>query len=108
MEFYAYHGHFKEERVVGNRFLVDVIIESDCSKAAVSDDLNDADNYQLIYQLVSEQMRIKSHLLENICNRILAAIHESFPGTGKVTVKVSKINPPLGGKVEKVSLTISG
>ena len=36
MEFYAYHGHFKEEQVVGNKFLVNVSIETDCEKAAKS------------------------------------------------------------------------
>jgi 7,8-dihydroneopterin aldolase/epimerase/oxygenase len=42
MEFYAYHGHFKEEQVVGNKFLVSIAIETDCSKAAESDQFNDA------------------------------------------------------------------
>ncbi len=28
MEFYAFHGHYKEEQIVGNRFLVDLEIET--------------------------------------------------------------------------------
>jgi 7,8-dihydroneopterin aldolase/epimerase/oxygenase len=107
MEFYAYHGHFKEERIVGNRFLVDVTVETDCIPASLSDELRDAVNYQVIYQLVDEQMKIKSHLLENICGRIINAIGEKFPGLPAITVKISKLNPPLGGKTEKVSVTMS-
>ena len=108
MEFYAFQGHFKEERIVGNRFLVDADILTDSTKPAISDELKDTINYQVVYQLVKEQMQIKSHLLENICHRIIEAIHSRFPEAEKVTVKVSKMNPPLGGKVEKVSVTISG
>ncbi|MCX6258831.1 MAG: dihydroneopterin aldolase [Bacteroidia bacterium] len=107
MEFYAYHGHYKEERIVGNHFLVDVNVESDCTPASVSDDLKDALNYQVIYMLVKEQMQIKSNLLEHLCGRIIHAITDRFPEAGKITVKVSKINPPLGGKVEKVSVMMS-
>ena len=33
MEFYAFHGHFKEERIVGNKFIVDLTIETDMTNA---------------------------------------------------------------------------
>ncbi|MGC9355356.1 MAG: dihydroneopterin aldolase, partial [Mariniphaga sp.] len=46
MRFYAYHGHFEAERVVGNEFQVDVQLETDCEAAATSDNLEDALNYQ--------------------------------------------------------------
>ena len=66
MEFYAFHGHYEEEQIVGNRFLVDLIIESDMSLPAETDDLNDAVNYQEAYRLVKREMKKKSKLLENI------------------------------------------
>ena len=106
MEFYAYHGCFKEEQIVGNKFLIDLSIEADCGEASKTDNLNDAVNYQAAYTIVKEEMEKKSHLLENIANRILNSLHEKLPGIIKATVKVSKINPPMGGKIEKVSLTL--
>ena len=107
MHFYAYHGHFKVEQIVGNDFLVDLQLESDCSEAAISDDLNDALNYQAVYTLVKKEMAIKSHLLENVAKRILDTLHAEFPNLEKSKIKVSKMNPPMGGEIEKVSVTLS-
>ncbi len=107
MEFYAYHGHYKEEQIVGNRFLVDLSIEADMDTAARTDDLRDALNYQTAYEIVKQEMQKKSHLLEHIATRILNSLYQNLKGVKKATVKVSKINPPLGGKTRAVSVTIS-
>jgi 7,8-dihydroneopterin aldolase/epimerase/oxygenase len=107
MEFYSFHGHFKEERIVGNKFLVDLIIETDMTTPAMSDNLKDAVNYQRAYEIVKLQMEMKSHLLEHIAGRILDAIYSEMDGIKKVTVKVSKMNPPMGGKIGSVSIVLS-
>ncbi len=107
MEFYAFHGHYEAERVVGNKFLVNISLETDLKKAASSDKLEDALNYQAIYELVSEEMVIKSFLLENLANRIIEKLYEQFPQIKKATLKVSKLNPPMGGQIEKVSVTLT-
>ena len=108
MEFYAFHGHYREEQIVGNKFLVDLSIDSDMATPAASDNLKDAINYQQAYRLVKEEMEKKSKLLENIGKRILDTIYDNFEGVRKVTVKVSKMNPPMGGgRIEKVSVTLS-
>ena len=107
MEFYAYHGHFKEEQIVGNRFLVDLSIETDMQMPAKSDDLNDALNYQMAYNVVKEEMQEKSHLLEHIAGRILDGLYDNFDTIKRAEVKVSKMNPPMGGKMERVSVTLS-
>ena len=107
MEFYSFHGHFKEERIVGNKFLVDLTIETDMKVPAESDNLKDAVNYQHVYEIVKQQMEMKSHLLEHIAGRILDAIYADIEGINKVTVKVSKLNPPMGGKIGSVSVVLS-
>lgn len=107
MEFYAFHGCYKEEQMVGNRFLVNATIEGDFSKPAKSDNIEDSVNYLKVYELIRKEMEITSHLLEHITSRILDCIYSNFEGIDKITVKVSKICPPLGGRVEKVSLTMS-
>jgi dihydroneopterin aldolase len=106
MEFYAYHGHFKEEQIVGNKFLVDLILDTNMDKPSATDDLKDAVNYQEAYKRVKKEMGKKSHLLEHIAKRILDTVYE-LDGIEKATVKVSKMNPPVGGKVESVSVTLS-
>jgi dihydroneopterin aldolase len=107
MEFYAYHGHFKEEQVVGNKFLLNIEIETNCENACNSDNLKDALDYQKVYSLIKEEMDKKSFLLENICTRILDRLYAGFNTIEKATIKVSKINPPMGGQIKKVSITMS-
>jgi len=107
MEFYSFHGHFKEERIVGNKFLVDLTIETDMKKPAESDNLKDAVNYQRVYEIVKQQMEMKSHLLEHIAGRIIDAVYAEMEGITKATVKVSKLNPPMGGKIGSVSVVIT-
>ena len=107
MEFYSFHGHFKEEQIVGNKFIVDLTIETDMDKASASDNLKDAVNYQRAYEIIRQEMEKKSHLLENIAGRILEALHNELTGIRKATVKVSKMNPPVGGKIHSVSVVLS-
>jgi dihydroneopterin aldolase len=106
MEFYAFHGHFKEEQIVGNKFIVDLTIETDMSIPSKSDNLKDAVNYQRAYQIVKSEMERKSHLLENIAGRILDALYSEMPGIIKARIKVSKMNPPMGGKIGSVSVVL--
>jgi dihydroneopterin aldolase len=107
MEFYSFHGHFKEEQIVGNKFIVDLTIETDMKVPSESDNLRDAVDYQRIYLITKLQMERKSHLLEHIAGRIIDAIYAEMTGILKVTVKVSKMNPPMGGKIGSVSIVMS-
>lgn len=106
MKFYAFHGHFEAEQIVGNEFTVDLKIETDCNPAAISDKLEDALNYQTAYNIVKQEMTITSRLLENVAKRILDALYSSFDEIKEAQVKISKMNPPMGGEIEKVSVTL--
>ena len=107
MKFYAFHGHFEAEQIVGNEFSVDLKLETDCHKAAVSDNLDDALNYQNVYEVVKHEMAQPSKLLENVAKRILDRLKYQFTSIIKVSVKISKMNPPMGGEIGKVSITLS-
>ncbi len=106
MEFFAYHGCFEEEQIIGNQFVVNVEIETDTVEAGQSDNLADTLNYQEAYNLVREQMQQKSHLLEHVAQRILDALMQSFDTMTFVKVKISKMHPPMGGKMRSVSLEL--
>ena len=107
MQFYAHHGHFKAERIVGNNFQVDLKFHIDCSKAAASDNLHDTINYQEVYNIVKKEMKIPSRLLENVVKRILDSLFQSFAEIQKAKVRISKLNPPMGGQIGKVGVTLS-
>jgi dihydroneopterin aldolase len=104
MEFYAFHGHYKEEQIVGNKFFVDLTIETDMTIPSKSDNLKDAVNYQKAYQIVKTEMEKKSYLLEHIAGRILDALYSEMTGIKKAKIKVSKMNPPIGGRIGSVSV----
>ncbi len=106
MEFFAHHGCFKEEQIIGNKFIVNFWAECDCSKAAQSDDINDALNYQEIYNIVKEEMAVTSHLLEHVAGRILKSVKAKFPYIERAQVRIDKLNPPLGGRVGSSRITM--
>lgn len=106
MEFYAYHGCFKEEQIVGNKFLVNLEIETNMEKPASSDKIEDALNYQSVYQLIKEEMQENSHLLEHIGKRVLDRLYANFEKIEKARIRVSKMNPPMGGKMKCVSIIL--
>ncbi|MCQ2300149.1 MAG: dihydroneopterin aldolase [Bacteroidales bacterium] len=106
MKFYAYHGCFSEEQKIGTYFTVNVRMETDTTQAQKSDDLSHTVNYLAVYQVVKREMMTPSHLLECVADRIGNAILGEFPSVENVVVKVSKMNPPLGGQMESVSVEI--
>ena len=105
MEFYAYHGCYREEQLIGNHFLVDITMDTDMEKASKSDDLHDALNYAEVYELVKQEMGIRSYLLEHVSARILNRLFERFPQLEQAEARVSKLNPPVGGQMRSVSVS---
>jgi 7,8-dihydroneopterin aldolase/epimerase/oxygenase len=106
MEFYAYHGCFKEEQIIGTRFIVDIFLETETQEAEMTDDLHKTVNYQAVYVFIKEEMAVKSKLLEHVGRRILNRIKSEFPQVTDCRIKISKMNPPVGGKVERVSVEL--
>jgi dihydroneopterin aldolase len=107
MEFYAFHGCYEAEQIVGNKFVVDLTMETDISVPSASDNIDDALNYHKAYNVVKEQMQIRSNLLEHIAKRTVDALYNTFPQLKKVTIKVCKLNPPVGGQIKSVSVEFS-
>ena len=106
MEFHAYHGCLEHEKQNGNTFLVTLSMEIDTSAAEQSDRLEDTLNYKLVYDVVKEEMDKPSNLIEHIANRIKKSVQAKFPQIKKLKLKLSKLNPPVGGKTAKVSIEL--
>jgi dihydroneopterin aldolase len=106
MEFYAYHGCFKEEQQIGTWFEVDLNIKTFSSKPEFTDNLADAVDYQSVYLTIKQEMMKKSKLLEHVARRILDAVMAKY-SVSSVTVIIRKKNPPLGGKIDSVSVKLT-
>jgi dihydroneopterin aldolase len=117
MQFHAFHGYYEEERLLGNNFVLDVFVTTDISKAAISDELyiehpqkepsSTTINYETIYRLCKVEMAQPTKLLETLVHRILARIYNYFDNVEGVMVRLKKLNPPLGGRVDSSWLMVS-
>lgn len=106
MVFYAYHGHFGIEQNVGNHFHVDLVVKTSDSRAALTDNLDEALDYQKLYAIVKSEMNTPSRLLEHVANRIADRINSECKEVTAMKIKISKINPPLGGEIKQVSVIL--
>ena len=106
MEFFAFHGYYDEEQKIGNKYGLDLFIETDLRSAAASDDLHQTVNYETLYALVVAEMKIPARLLEHLGHRIIDKVYERFPFVKQVRVSVYKYNPPLGGICKWAKVTL--
>lgn len=104
---YAYHGCLPEETKIGSDYRVDLSVEADLTKSAVSDVLSDTVDYVHLNAIVKDEMAQASKLLEHVAKRIMDRIFSELPLVKALRVKVAKLNPPLGGDVENVSISLS-
>lgn len=104
---YAHHGCLKEETAIGSDYRVDLKVKADLQKSASSDKLQDTVDYVFLNKIVVEEMAKPSALLEHVAKRILDRIFAEDKLVTIATVAVSKINPPIGGDVEMVTIEIT-
>ena len=104
---YAHHGCLSEETIIGSDYRVDVSVEADLEKSSVTDDLNDTVDYVTLNAIVVNEMGVPAKLLEAVAKRIIYRGFENCKSVSSVSVSVSKINPPIGGDVEKVTIVLS-
>jgi dihydroneopterin aldolase len=101
LAFFARHGFYEEERKLGNRYEVDIAVETPLENAALHDELAGTVNYEGLYRIVREEMEKPSKLLEHVAGRILERTCREFPAIHAVEVSISKFNPPVGGVCER-------
>lgn len=107
MKFYGYHGVYRAENELGQRFFADVILELDTRKSAVDDTLEDTVNYALVYALAQEIIEGEAvRLVETLANRLADQLMESFPPVQGCTVKVTKPDPPIRGHYDAVAVEV--
>ncbi len=103
---FSYHGCLVEEGRIGSDYSVDLEIKTDLRKSCESDDLKDTVDYVLLNKIVVEEMAIRSHLLEHVGHRIITRIFREIPSVSRIVLGVSKLNPPIGGDVEAVTIEL--
>ncbi len=108
MDFHAFHGCYELEQQTGSHFEVSLRITTELGEVAETDDVRKAVNYLTVYEVVREQMQRTQCTIERVAQNIIDALHERFPQISQTECRVSKIAPPLGGKVARVSVILRG
>ena len=96
VRFHAFHGVLPQEGIVGNDYLVNLVLDYDFSSAMKTDDLQGTLNYAGVYQKVREEMAVPSKLLEHVAGRIAHRLFSDFPEIQKLQLSITKVNPPMG------------
>lgn len=96
VRFHAFHGVLPQEGIVGDDYLVNLVLDYDFSSAMKTDDLQGTLNYAEVYQKVREEMTVPSKLLEHVAGRIAHRLFSDFPEIQKLQLSITKVNPPMG------------
>ena len=96
VRFHAFHGVLPQERIVGNDYLVNLVLDYDFSSAMQTDDLQGTLNYAEVYQKIREEMAVPSKLLEYVAGRFAHRLFSDFPEIQKLQLSITKVNPPMG------------
>lgn len=103
---FAYHGCLEEEAKIGNEYVIDVELTTDFRESAMEDDLTKTIDYVIVNRIVEEEMAIRSKLIETVGYRILARLQKESFLVIKAKIEIKKINPPINGNVDYVSIVV--
>ena len=96
---YGKHGCYDQEAVLGGHYELTVYVRTDISDAAKSDELRDTIDYEAVYNLCIDIFAERHNLLESLAYKMAKGIMKAFDEAKGVRVKLSKLHPPLPGKV---------
>lgn len=105
LRFFARHGVLPQEKEVGAMFTVDLVIDTDFTRAAMTDSLEGTVSYADVYECVKSEMQKPSKLLEHVVKRIGERILDNFAAVEGVSVALYKENPPMGADCDKVGVS---
>lgn len=107
LEFYAYHGVMAEEKSLGQRFVIDLVLELELRPAGISDDLTKSVSYAEVYSDIREIVTgSKFNLLEALAEKIATTVLFKYP-VHQVTVKIRKPQAPIPGVFEYMAVEIT-
>jgi dihydroneopterin aldolase len=105
-EFFAYHGFYPEEQLLGSRFMVDIAVGFVPDAKLTEDEIAHTINYERLYIIACEEMSNTRKLIETVAQSIFDRIQQKYPYVKQIKVAVKKLNPPMKGKVGHSSVVI--
>lgn len=96
MRFFAGHGLYPEEAMVGNEFEVDVALSLPAPEGEIHS-IGDTVNYVEVFQLAEETLSGRKGLLETCAVQLAGRLRSAFPQITAVSVSIKKVHPPITG-----------
>lgn len=106
-EFFAKHGYYPEEQLLGCKFLVDIVVDFTPADELKKDRLANTVNYEQLYLIAYQQMQHPRKLIETLGQVILDDIKTAYPYIEKAEVTIKKMHPPMPGPVNHTSVSIT-
>ncbi|MBS1730171.1 MAG: dihydroneopterin aldolase [Bacteroidetes bacterium] len=94
LHFYASHGFYEEEKVMGASFEVNVRVGFQPNKFPILH-LTETIDYSAVYELVKKVMQHAQPLLETVAGTMAVQIFEQFSLAEQVHIHIVKLNPPI-------------
>jgi 7,8-dihydroneopterin aldolase/epimerase/oxygenase len=104
LQFFAHHGLYDEEKILGNTFEINVDVE--LHKNERVEKLNETINYVQIYQIIKKRMKLASPLLETVAYDLVDEIKELSTQTKSIYISIKKLNPPIENFIGSVGVSI--
>ncbi|HTH82162.1 MAG TPA: dihydroneopterin aldolase [Mucilaginibacter sp.] len=105
-EFFAWHGFYPEEQKTGNNFIVDIEVEFTPGDNIHDDELNNTVNYELLYDMICEEMKLTKKLIETVAQTIIDRVKQQYTFVDSIELTIKKLNPLVGAKTKYSSVTI--
>ncbi|MEO6851236.1 MAG: dihydroneopterin aldolase [Mucilaginibacter sp.] len=106
-EFFARHGFYPEEQLLGGWFVVDLSVGFAPNGDLNEDNLATTVNYEELYTIISLQMQESKKLIETAAQAIIDEIRRQYPFIETATITIKKLNPPMKGKVAYSGVSIT-
>lgn len=106
MHLYANHGVMEQERTIGAWFTIDLALEIGDFSCLESDEIDGTVSYADVYEIICDEMKTPSKLLENVCHRISKKLYDTFKQVNGIGITLTKDTPPMGGDRLCAAVTI--
>lgn len=107
LDCFGRHGVLKEENVLGQRFFITCVMETDFEKSALEDNIEKAVNYAEVASFITTFVKDNVFkLIETLADKLATNILLKF-NVNKVTLTIEKPSAPVGLPLETVSVKLT-
>ena len=107
LEVFAKHGVYKEENVLGQKFIVNAVLKMDTRRAGLTDNLGLSVDYGSVCNFINSYMKDNTFkLIETVAENLAHEILIKYQDISEVSIEIRKPWAPIGLPVHYASVSI--